>query len=62
MKPGALPLPGEAAHEPLQPLQADSPVAKRAASLEPTKVEENAQDRYRFDELRNVTAPYVPLW
>ena len=40
----------------LQPLQADTPVAKRAASLEPTKVEENAQDRYRFDELRNVTA------
>jgi O-antigen ligase/polysaccharide polymerase Wzy-like membrane protein len=40
----------------LQPLQADAPIAKRAASLEPTKVEENAQDRYRIDELRNVTA------
>jgi hypothetical protein len=40
----------------LQPLQAEAPIAKRAASLEPTKVEEDAQDRYRIDELRNVTA------
>jgi len=40
----------------LQPLQADSPIAQRARSLEPSKVEENAQDRYRIDELANVTA------
>jgi hypothetical protein len=39
----------------LQPLQAEAPIVKRAQSLEPTKVEQNAQDRYRFDELRNVT-------
>ena len=40
----------------VQPLQADAPIVKRARSLEPSKVEENAQDRYRIDELRNVTA------
>jgi O-antigen ligase len=40
----------------LQPLQADAPIVKRARSLEPSKVEENAQDRYRIDELKNVTA------
>lgn len=40
----------------LQPLQAEAPLVKRAQSLEPTKVEENAQDRYRIDELQNVTA------
>jgi O-antigen ligase len=40
----------------LQPLQAEAPLVKRAQSLEPTKVEQNAQDRYRIDELRNVTA------
>jgi O-antigen ligase len=40
----------------LQPLQADAPIVKRARSLEPSKVEENAQDRYRIDELENVTA------
>jgi hypothetical protein len=40
----------------LQPLQADTPLVKRARSLEPSKVEENAQDRYRLDELANVTA------
>jgi hypothetical protein len=40
----------------LQPLQGDTPIAKRARSLEPSKVEENAQDRYRIDELANVTA------
>jgi O-antigen ligase len=40
----------------LQPLQADTPLVKRARSLEPSKVEENAQDRYRIDELANVTA------
>jgi O-antigen ligase len=40
----------------LQPLQADSPIVKRAQSLEPSKVEQNAQDRYRIDELANVTA------
>ena len=40
----------------LQPLQADAPLVKRAESLQPSKVEENAQDRYRIDELKNVTA------
>ncbi len=40
----------------LQPLQAEAPIVKRAQSLEPTKVEQNAQDRYRIDELQNVTA------
>jgi O-antigen ligase len=40
----------------LQPLQADAPLVKRARSLEPSKVEQNAQDRYRIDELANVTA------
>ncbi|HEY7599534.1 MAG TPA: O-antigen ligase family protein [Candidatus Limnocylindrales bacterium] len=40
----------------LQPLQAEAPIVKRAESLEPTRVEQNAQDRYRIDELRNVTA------
>lgn len=40
----------------LQPLQDEAPIVKRAQSLEPTKVEQNAQDRYRIDELRNVTA------
>ncbi len=40
----------------LQPLQDDAPIVKRAESLQPSKVEENAQDRYRIDELKNVTA------
>ena len=40
----------------LQPLQEEAPLVKRAQSLEPTKVEQNAQDRYRIDELQNVTA------
>jgi O-antigen ligase len=40
----------------LQPLQAEAPIVKRAQSLEPTRVEQNAQDRYRIDELQNVTA------
>jgi O-antigen ligase len=40
----------------LQPLQTETPIVERASSLEPTKVESNAQDRYRLDELRNVTA------
>jgi O-antigen ligase len=40
----------------IQPLQAEAPIVKRAQSLEPTKVEQNAQDRYRIDELQNVTA------
>jgi hypothetical protein len=40
----------------LQPLQTEAPIVKRAQSLEPTKVEQNAQDRYRIDELQNVTA------
>jgi O-antigen ligase len=39
----------------LQPLQTETPIVERARSLEPTKVESNAQDRYRLDELRNVT-------
>jgi O-Antigen ligase len=40
----------------LQPLQTETPIVERARSLEPSKVESNAQDRYRLDELRNVTA------
>ena len=40
----------------LQPLQSEDTLIKRAQSLEPTKVEQNAQDRYRIDELQNVTA------
>jgi O-antigen ligase len=39
-----------------QPLQTETPIVERARSLEPSKVERNAQDRYRLDELRNVTA------
>jgi O-antigen ligase len=39
-----------------QPLQGQSPIIERAKSLQPGEVESNAQDRYRFDELRNVTA------
>jgi O-antigen ligase len=39
-----------------QPLQTEAPIVERARSLEPSKVESNAQDRYRIDELRNVTA------
>jgi O-antigen ligase len=39
-----------------QPLQSETPIVERARSLEPSKVERNAQDRYRIDELRNVTA------
>jgi O-antigen ligase len=40
----------------LQPVQTETPIVERARSLEPSKVESNAQDRYRLDELRNVTA------
>jgi hypothetical protein len=40
----------------LQPVQTDTPIVERATSLQPSKVENNAQDRYRLDELRNVTA------
>jgi O-antigen ligase len=40
----------------LQPVQTDAPIVARATSLQPSKVENNAQDRYRLDELRNVTA------
>jgi O-antigen ligase/polysaccharide polymerase Wzy-like membrane protein len=40
----------------LQPLQTETPIVERARSLQPSKVESNAQDRYRLDELRNVTA------
>jgi O-antigen ligase len=40
----------------LQPLQGETPIVERARSLEPSKVERSAQDRYRLDELRNVTA------
>jgi O-Antigen ligase len=39
----------------LQPLDAETPLVQRARSLEPSKVESNAQDRYRLDELQNVT-------
>ena len=39
----------------LQPLDAETPLVERARSLEPSKVESNAQDRYRLDELQNVT-------
>jgi hypothetical protein len=40
----------------LQSVQSESPIVERAQSLQPAKVESNAQDRYRIDELRNVTA------
>jgi O-antigen ligase len=40
----------------LQPLQEQTPIVERARSLEPSKIEQNAQDRYRIDELDNVTA------
>jgi hypothetical protein len=36
--------------------QSDSPVVQRAQSLTPSKVQGNAQDRYRLDEQRNVRA------
>ena len=36
--------------------RAEAPIVERARSLEPSKVEQNAQDRYRIDELENVTA------
>jgi O-antigen ligase len=39
-----------------QPFQGQSPIAERARSLQPAEVESNAQDRYRLDELENVTA------
>lgn len=39
-----------------QPIQGQSPIVERAKSLQPGEVESNAQDRYRFDEWRNVTA------
>jgi hypothetical protein len=34
----------------------NSPVVRRVQSLQPSKVQANAQDRYRFDERRNVLA------
>jgi O-antigen ligase len=40
----------------LQPLQTEAPIVERARSLEPSKLEQNAQDRYRIDELDNVMA------
>jgi O-antigen ligase len=40
----------------LQPVQTETPIVERARSLQPSEVESNAQDRYRLDELRNVTA------
>jgi O-antigen ligase len=40
----------------LQPVQTETPIIERATSLQPSKVESNAQDRYRIDELHNVTA------
>jgi O-antigen ligase len=39
-----------------QPFQGQAPIVERARSLEPAEVERNAQDRYRLDELENVTA------
>ena len=36
--------------------QSDSPVVQRAQSLTPSKVQGNAQDRYRLDEQHNVRA------
>jgi len=36
--------------------ESDSPVVQRAQSLTPSKVQSNAQDRYRLDEQRNVRA------
>jgi hypothetical protein len=36
--------------------QSDSPVVQRAQSLSPSRVQANAQDRYRLDEQRNVRA------
>jgi O-antigen ligase len=40
----------------LQPLEAEAPIVERARSLEPSRLEQNAQDRYRIDELDNVLA------
>jgi O-antigen ligase len=39
-----------------QPFTAEGPIVERARSLEPTRLEQNAQDRYRVDELANVMA------
>jgi O-Antigen ligase len=39
-----------------QPFQGQAPIVERARSLEPAQVERNAQDRYRLEELENVTA------
>jgi hypothetical protein len=39
-----------------QPAQTQTPIVERAQSIEPSKVQANQQDRYRIDELRNVTA------
>jgi O-Antigen ligase len=39
-----------------QPFQGEAPIVERARSLQPGQVESNAQDRYRLDELDNVTA------
>jgi O-antigen ligase len=36
--------------------QAQAPLLDRAASLKPSKIEANAEDRYRFDERANVLA------
>jgi O-antigen ligase len=42
----------------LQPArtQSQTPIVERAQSIEPSKVENNQQDRYRIDELHNVVA------
>ncbi len=37
-------------------VQAEAPIVERARSLEPSKLEQNAQDRYRIDEVENVVA------
>jgi hypothetical protein len=39
-----------------QPFQGEAPLVERARSLQPAEVESSAQDRYRLDELANVTA------
>jgi O-antigen ligase len=36
--------------------QTQTPIAERAASLKPSKIQSNAQDRYRIDERVNVVA------
>ena len=39
-----------------QSFDAEGPIVERARTLEPSKLDQNAQDRYRVDELANVVA------